>query len=126
MTKRARLWDGVRDGHPYFEEGHPLEEDGDRRERLLEYLRGGHIVLATRTLLPDRLVDDEQGRVPLIYYTDGDWIWTEEHIYYLENYGMLPESGFADHIDHQGQVPEVDEARLDEAEEAVRGGGSRQ
>lgn len=117
--KMVRLWDGVADGQPYLNSDHPRTTDDALRKRLLKYLRSGRMVLAARTKLPDRLEPERGARVPLVFYTDGEWVWTEEHIYYLDRYGVLPASEFTASIQGRRSAGEVTESQMRQAKGLV-------
>lgn len=119
--KRLPLWDGVRDGRPFFKDDHPLIRNEDERAHAIEYLRSGTVVVAARGMLPDHVRGDDEPTVPIIFYTDGEWVWTEEHIYYLEQYGIVPSSAFMSQIAGRRSAATVDDQKLREAEELIKG-----
>ncbi|MFF3015766.1 hypothetical protein [Streptomyces sp. NPDC057939] len=109
--KRARLFDGVTpESGPYFDESRPRIADQAERDRLLEFLsHGGAAIERAAGLAPDQL-DASKGKVvPIVTMTDGVWIWTLAHAYYLEHYGFAPDSEFYEYIksrDYRADGPE--------------------
>jgi hypothetical protein len=57
-------------------------------------------------------VDGTRGKVvPLSFRTDGAWIWTDTVTYYLETYGLEPDSELAAHVAaNDYRCPDVDDA----------------
>ncbi|MFD8148438.1 hypothetical protein [Streptomyces sp. NPDC059708] len=113
--KRAQLFDGVDpESGPYFDESRPRIADQAERERLLEFLaHGGTAIERAAGLALDQL-DASKGKiVPISTVTDGTWIWTLAHAYYLEQYGYGPDSEFYEHIKSRGY-------RADEPGEEVK------
>jgi hypothetical protein len=99
---------------PGFLPDHPVISDQAERDRLLEYLRGGALALMTTQHMNDVLDADTPRVVPMNFYTDGEWIWTDTIEYYLSQHGLAPDPELATHIDvmwAQGRlVPGTDEA----------------
>jgi hypothetical protein len=51
-------------------------------------------------------VDGTRGRqVPLIWQTDGDWVWPGSVPYYLRTYALPPDPVFVDHIRQRRYQP---------------------
>ncbi|MEV0198162.1 hypothetical protein [Nonomuraea sp. NPDC050691] len=98
MIKVARVFDGVRDGVPYFEPGHPRVPEADERRRLARYLEAGTPFLATTGLDVDR-VDPGRGQVvPVSFRTDGVYVWTDTVTYYLRTHLLRPDPELCAHI----------------------------
>lgn len=115
--KVARLWSEVVDDRPRLDS--TLSRSSDRRlnQQILEYLKAGVPVLRSPTLLDDQLDPVRRACVPSVFLTDGTWIWSGEHTYYLEQHGVLPEADFrATMQQNDFRVPPVDEAALSEAQ----------
>ncbi|MDH6708734.1 MULTISPECIES: hypothetical protein [unclassified Kitasatospora] len=94
---------------PDFHEDHPVIEDGDEREALVEYLASATTVLMTPSLMDDVLDPERPGGVPMNYRCDGRWIWTDTVTYYLDRYGLAPEPGLLAHLRERtaaGAAPE--------------------
>ncbi|GAA3615686.1 hypothetical protein GCM10022419_121220 [Nonomuraea rosea] len=103
----ARVFDGVRDGVPYFLPDHPQVHD----PRLADYLRAGAAILSTTSVDVDRLDPARGAVVPLSFRTDGAWIWTDTITYYLEEHGIRPDEELCAHIAAQSfRCPAVDQA----------------
>ncbi|GLY52216.1 hypothetical protein [Lentzea sp. NBRC 102530] len=101
----ARVFDGFRaDGTPINYRA-PLS----MREMSLvsSYLNAGHVVLTGRGLAPDLLAAGRPEQVPMVFQTDGQWVWSAEVAYYLERYELAPAQNFLAHIRSRGyQVPQ--------------------
>ncbi|MFC4120092.1 hypothetical protein [Nonomuraea zeae] len=103
----ARVFDGVRDGVPYFLPGHPRVHD----PRLAGYLKAGAAILSTASTELDHLDPARGAVVPLSFRTDGTWVWTDTVTYYLEEHGIRPDEELCAHIAAQGfRCPAVDQA----------------
>jgi hypothetical protein len=109
----ARVFDGMKPGtdEPHFTDDHPVIADLDQRRRLSDYLKAGRPVFSTTARDVDR-VDRARGKVvPLSFRTDGTWIWTDTVTYYLENYGLEPDTDLVSHITANGfRCPDVNDA----------------
>jgi len=84
---------------PGFAPDHPVISDSAERDRLLEYLRGGAMVLMSTTRMRDVLESGTPAVVPMNFRTDGKWIWTDTVEYYLAHHGVAPDAGLTAHID---------------------------
>lgn len=93
----ARAFDGAspKDG-PWFDPSHELVVDMHERQRLLDFLRGGEVVLATDIRLTDVLTASA-GAVPADLRSDGSWVWSEASRYYLERHRLAPDAELAEH-----------------------------
>jgi hypothetical protein len=96
---------------PGFDAGHRVITDQAERDRLLGYLRGGAMVMATTARMAD-VLDPEQGEVvPMTFRTDGTWIWTDTVVYYLDRHSLAPDTRLVAHIEamcERGQDPGAD------------------
>jgi hypothetical protein len=117
MTERAiemrmaRLWKDVVDGRPVLDPDLMRTADQGLIGRVMSYLDGGAVVLRAPALMDDHLDDTRRGCVPMTFMTDGEWVWSDEHRYYLQQYGILPEPDFLRHMErHDYQTPAVTEA----------------
>jgi len=83
----------------------------DDFERVLSYLNTGRVVIAFL-----HYVSDKQNNpiVPLIFYTDGAWIWPSYLAYYYSNkyYSMIPHEFIADMKNNNFIVPRVTEEQF--------------
>jgi hypothetical protein len=68
------------------------------RERILAYLNDGEVVLASRGLSPDLLDPQRPDKVPMLFLTDGKWVWAAAVGYYLQEHGIPPAPDFVEHI----------------------------
>lgn len=107
----AREFDSVDPGAgPAFDADHPILSEGDEPRRVLDYLRGAEVLLATTGVEPD-LFDSTLGDVvPQSFRTDGAWIWTDTVTYYLQTYRLSPEIGLLQHIRSRNyRLPDLDD-----------------
>lgn len=86
---------------PGFLPDHEVITDESIRQQLLTYLRGGHPVLTTMATTTDILDPSAGYVVPGSFLTDGEWIWTDTVMYYLERHGMAPDAELTAHIGRQ-------------------------
>ncbi|MFC7731441.1 hypothetical protein [Actinomadura keratinilytica] len=91
-------------------------------ERVVEYLRNGKVVMAARSFAPDQVDPSRGDKVPLIFHTDGTWVWAGAVYYYLKEHGIPPQPELVHHIRARGFQPaEVDDAAMDMAIEIATG-----
>ncbi len=83
---------------PGFAPDHPKITDPAERDRLLEYLHGGVVVLRNTTRMRDVLDSGAPAVVPMHFRTDGEWIWTDTVEYYLRHHDIAPDARLAAHI----------------------------
>ena len=118
----ASPWIPDENGEPKLDPDLGRTDDPSVKRNLLAYLNAGLPFLRASGRTADRLDPTKGDAVPLIYMTDGEWIWSGEEVYYLEHYGLLPEQDFIDHMAAQGyQVPKVSREAGLEAERLLRG-----
>ncbi|MBT0768150.1 hypothetical protein KIH74_04405 [Kineosporia sp. J2-2] len=117
VLRLARSFDAVRSQEgPQFDPGHPRIEETAEIARLLEYLGGAALVLASDVTMPDVLEPGSGAVVPLSLRTDGTWIWSDSVAYYLERYGLSPEPELWEHLRAQaGGCPPVSAVALHRA-----------
>jgi hypothetical protein len=84
---------------PGFATGHRVITDQDERDRMVQFLSTGTVILHTTARMSDVLDPDGGEVVPTSFRTDGEWIWTDTATYYLENYGLAPDAELTGHID---------------------------
>jgi hypothetical protein len=107
--KIARVFDFAKpDTGPGFHPGHRMVTDSAERDRLLQYLASGTLVLHTTARARDVLDPDAGQVVPTSFRTDGEWIWTDTVAYYLEQHGLAPDDELAAHIDARWQAGDAD------------------
>jgi hypothetical protein len=119
----ATVVDGVAaDGGPVVDERRGWITEPARRERILQYLRGGATVFHNAVAFgPDYLDPTRRFAVPTGYRTDGAWIWPMSAEYYLEQHGVAPEPEFYARIRHHGyRCPPVIQQQVDQALAALR------
>ncbi|SHE44558.1 glycohydrolase toxin TNT-related protein [Streptoalloteichus hindustanus] len=92
----ARLFDHLdEDGHP---RAYRPSLGATERRAVLEYLRNGTVVLSSRGQSEDQ-IDPRRGQVvPMAFLTDGVWVWSAAHAYYLEHHGLTPPLELLGHI----------------------------
>lgn len=102
----APVFDGVDDaGTPYFDPRRPLLTDLGERTRVLEYMRGAAVLLATSDTAGDVLNPECDAKVPMNVRTDGVWIWADASEYYLEQHWISPEEEFLTYIHSMNGQP---------------------
>jgi hypothetical protein len=84
---------------PGFAMGHRIVTEQEERDRLLQFLSGGTVILHTMARMKDVLNPDGDEVVPTSFRSDGEWIWTDTVTYYLEYYGLAPDAELVEHID---------------------------
>lgn len=90
--------------------------------RVLAYLNAGAMVLFARSYEKDAFFPDNPPAVPLTFETDGTWIWPGAVRYYLEKYGLPPETDFLAHIRANNfTLPEVSQEMKTAARNVVLG-----
>jgi hypothetical protein len=73
---------------------------------LVAYLDAGAVVTAGRMLVPDA-VDPSGPSIPLLFLTDGDWLWTAEAAAYITRYDMAVPEEFLQLVESRdGVFPE--------------------
>ena len=120
--RMASIWIRGEDGEPVLDPALGRADDPELKRTVLAYLHSGLAFLRASGLTADRL-DPANGRVvPLIYMTDGEWIWSGSDIYYLERHGVLPKAEFLAHMAAHGyKAPPVSMEAGREAERQLRG-----
>lgn len=73
-----------------FEKGNLEKREEKIKPNVLKYLKSGIWLVKTRSVF-NCVITEERIGYPCIY-TDGEWFWTSEYIYYYENYNLeMPE-----------------------------------
>lgn len=103
----ARVFDGQRDGTPWFAADHPVIVDQHEREELLALLRSGSIVVRATQPLRDDL-GDVDAAVPADLRSDGAWIWSDAVAYYLEHHWIAPDPELVAHLRAAGPAAPID------------------
>jgi len=105
----ARVFDFAKpETGPGFHPEHRVVTDSAERDRILQYLTSGALVLHTTARTRDVLSPAAGQVVPTSFRTDGEWIWTDTVAYYLEQHGMAPDEELAAHIDARWQAGDLD------------------
>ena len=116
-SRIARVFDGDRDDPEVAPERAPLT-DPHERERVVEFLDGGRVLVAGGPLAPDLMDPARPLEVPAGYATDGTWIWSASLRYYVARHGLAPEPELLAHIRAHGYTPRTPtSAELTEAQE---------
>jgi hypothetical protein len=98
----------------------PWLTDTAERTLIVGYLMKGPAIMATSLLHEDRLDPSRGETVPLVYRTDGDWVWNEALVYYVREHGLAPESDLLAHIRSRGyDCPIPDDAACTAALKAL-------
>lgn len=108
--------------HGLFKVGCPLSEyqihkeiQVDNIQQIINYLENGTIVVAFLHYVYDKM---NNPIVPLIFYTDGTWIWPSYLGYYYSNHytDLIPVEFLIDMKNNNFNPPEVNEEKLLEAQ----------
>ncbi|MCM3883125.1 histidine phosphatase family protein [Frankia sp. R82] len=70
----------------------------DELDRLVAYLERGAVVFATRSIVEDALDPARPGHPGIGYLTDGQWLWTTETLYYLQQHAIPPDPDFVAYL----------------------------
>ena len=77
-------------------------------DKILGYLKNGMCYVATSHWIKD-VFDPEKSVFDGTHYTDGKFEWTDSLIYYVENYHLRLDEGFAAAIEKNNfKVPQID------------------
>lgn len=106
-TMVARVFDGQRDGAPWFAPEHPVIVDPGERAHVLTLLRSGSVILHAAQKLRDH-VGDRDAAVPASLRSDGVWIWSDACAYFLERYWIAPDAELVRHLRTAGPAVPVD------------------
>ncbi len=71
--------------------------ENKEKQRIVSYLRNGKVISAAPGIMKDILTGERTGREMLVY-SDGQYAWKSDLIYYVEKYDMRLPSEFIDHI----------------------------
>jgi hypothetical protein len=85
------------------------------------YLRDAQVVASSR-MLTDNKFDASQQGIPVLYLTDGRWVWSEEVVEYASKFNMPLPDYFVDHVVEQGTPQEVSPDSLSEIAALIFGG----
>lgn len=94
----------------------------DGQSIVSKYLRSGMVIEAKMTTLLDHFTLDTLHMVNLVF-TDGEYKWTTEFIYYIDKYNMLPPIEFVNHIAEKGSKNKRLRDALCKEQEKERGRG---
>lgn len=103
----ARVFDGQRDGTPWFAADHPVIVDQPERDALLALLRSGSVLVHASQRLRDDL-GDVDAAVPADLRSDGTWIWSDAVAYYLEHHWIAPDPELVAHLRVGGPAVPID------------------
>lgn len=103
----ARVFDGHRDGRPWFAPEHPVIVDRGERDALLALLRSGSIVVHAAQPLRDDL-GGLDAVVPADLRSDGRWIWSDAAAYYLDHHRIAPDPELVAHLRAAGPAAPID------------------
>jgi hypothetical protein len=68
------------------------------KQLLLDYLTSAPVVLASRGFGPDAIDPAHPDSVPMIFHTDGRFVWSGSVPHYLEHHDVAPDVAFLGHI----------------------------
>lgn len=104
---------------PIFHPGHPRIDESER-EAVAHYLDTGAPLLTTPQLQPDVLDPARGSVVPMNFFTDGRWVWTDTVGYYLRAYGLAPDERLLAAVREAGYTaPEVSAVAVHRARSAI-------
>ncbi|GAA2176665.1 hypothetical protein GCM10009846_31300 [Agrococcus versicolor] len=115
----ARVFDGQRDGTPWFAPEHPVIVDAVERDALLALLRTGSIVVHASQPMRDDL-GDVDAVVPADLRSDGTWIWSDAVAYYLERHRIAPDAELVAHLRTAGPAAPIDAGTWRRLSAAIR------
>lgn len=78
--------------------------DDATRDAAVAYLKAATVILATTAKAPDLCVPERGDVVPMSVHSDGEWIWSAAHAYYLEQHALVIDAALLAHIREQGFV----------------------
>jgi hypothetical protein len=77
------------------------------KQLLLDYLRNAPVVLSSRGFGPDAVDPEHPQTVPMVFRTDGRWVWSGSVPHYLEHHDIAPDTSLLAHIRaNRYRVPE--------------------
>ncbi|WET78555.1 ferredoxin [Amycolatopsis sp. QT-25] len=118
--KSPRVYDGLDESGRPVVNREPLPPA--ERDRVLEYLDGAPVVLASRTYDADAFDPERESSVPLNFRTDGRWYWPGAVAYYLREHDVAPDPELLGHIRAlRFTLPEVGEPERALAIAAITG-----
>lgn len=89
--------------------------------RLVDYLRQGHLLeawMGGEACVLDQGHFDVGSMASL---TDGEWVWREDTVHYVEHHGARLDDRFLEHVQgNEFTVPELSDSALSELEEQLR------
>lgn len=104
----ARVFDrATPETGPTFDADHPVITDPADRQRVLDHLDAGQVLMATTSMADDVVPPRRRGVVPMTFRTDGRWIWTDATSYYLREHGIAPDPGLLEHVRTARHAPTV-------------------
>ncbi|HEX8866342.1 MAG TPA: hypothetical protein VF821_11860, partial [Lentzea sp.] len=75
------------------------------KQLLLDYLNGAPVVLASRGFAPDAVDPAHPDSVPMVFHTDGRYVWSGSVPHYLEHHDIAPDTSLLGHIRAQQHRP---------------------
>jgi hypothetical protein len=97
-------------GAPYGASGDPEIVAGalsrETANVVSNYLSSGHVFAVSPVRAPD-LLNPQEKLSSLRYFTDGEWVWPSDLVYYVDTYRAELPKDFEMHVLHQERVPEL-------------------
>lgn len=84
----------------------------DIKQQALEYLKSGYTIAYHKSCQKDRI--DESKGIPCsgsARHTDGEWAWSSELIYYLENYDIPLPQDFISHMKNSSWIVDKEKVK---------------
>ncbi|GLW54476.1 hypothetical protein [Kitasatospora phosalacinea] len=98
---------------------------GEDEPELLRYLRGGALLYATPSAVPDVLGPAGAVIGGLHLFTDGRWLWFSDLAHYVERHHVVLDPDFLAHARGNGWVvPVLDDDDLQAVPAAILAGGA--
>jgi hypothetical protein len=97
-----------------------LEGASISHDDVCSYLKSHPVVLSARGQLPDRICASGTP-IPIAFYTDGEWIWSDELAEYVCRYDLgLPDEFLAGIADNGARIKDVSTDQQQEASDVLR------
>lgn len=90
------------------------------KEKVIDYLKNGHYISGHRGYTKDLFDESKKTAGGKSEITDGMWVWTQDVIYYIENYNIGLPDEFLIHMEKNNyKVPKITEQIIYEIGEGL-------